>query len=93
MAWVRGRAIELYWIGSRIQNSMILNNPYWSVQQMVKVKTLVDSSATKNLVDQKTAKELGMTLQALPSAWNITNIDGTGNANGPIIHFCKLRIC
>jgi hypothetical protein len=51
---------------------------------MAKIKTLVDSGATENLVDQKTAKELGMTLQELPSACNITNIDGTGNPNRPI---------
>jgi predicted aspartyl protease len=57
---------------------------------MAEVKTLVDSGATKNLVDQNIAEELGMTLQALPSARNITNVDGTGNANGPIMHFCKL---
>jgi gag-polyprotein putative aspartyl protease len=92
MAWVQARAIELYRISSRVQNSMILNIPYRSVQQMAKVKTLVDSGATENLVDKETAKELRMTLQELPSARNITNVDGTGNANGPITHFCKLRI-
>jgi predicted aspartyl protease len=72
---------------------MILNILYQSVQQMAKIKTLVDSGATENLVDQETAKELGMTLQALPSAQNITNVDSTENTNGPIMHFCKLQIC
>jgi predicted aspartyl protease len=60
---------------------------------MAEIKTLMDSGATENLVDQGTAKELGMTLQALPSAQNITNVDRTGNANGPITHFCELQIC
>jgi Reverse transcriptase (RNA-dependent DNA polymerase)/RNase H-like domain found in reverse transcriptase/Aspartyl protease len=60
---------------------------------MAEVKTLVDSGTTKNLVDQEVAKELGMTLQALSSVQNITNVDGTGNANGPIMQFCKLQIC
>ena len=72
---------------------MILNIPYWSVQRMAKIKTLVDSGATKNLVDKKIVEELGMKLQELPLAQNITNVDGTGNANGPITHFCELRIC
>ena len=47
---------------------MILDIPYRSVQQMAKVKTLVDSSATENLVDIEMAKELGMMLQTLPLA-------------------------
>jgi hypothetical protein len=72
---------------------MVLNVPYQSVQQMAKVKTLVDSRATENLVDKEVAEELGMMLQKLPSVWNITNIDGTGNVNGPITHFCESRIC
>ena len=60
---------------------------------MAEIKTLVDSGATKNLVDMEVAKELGIMLQKLPSAQNITNVDGTRNANGPITHFCELRIC
>jgi predicted aspartyl protease len=60
---------------------------------MAEIRTLVDSGATKNLVDKEVAKELGIMLQELPSARNITNVDRTGNANGPITHFCKLRIC
>jgi predicted aspartyl protease len=60
---------------------------------MAKVKTLVDSRATENLVNKKIVRKLGMTLQELPLARNITNIDGTGNANGPIMRFCELRIC
>ena len=92
MAWVQARAIELYWISSRIQNSMILNIPYQSVQQMAKVKTLVDSRAIENLVDHDTTKRLNMTLQTLPLTRNITNVDGTGNMDGPISQFCELRI-
>ena len=72
---------------------MILNIPYQSVQWMAEVKTLVDSGATKNLVNKEVAEELGITLQELPLAWNITNVDRTGNVNGPITHFCELRIC
>ena len=60
---------------------------------MAKIKTLVDSRATENLVDKEVAEELGMMLQKLPLAQNITNVDGTRNANGPVTHFCKLRIC
>jgi hypothetical protein len=41
---------------------MILNIPYRSVQRMAKVKTLVDSGATKNLVNKEIAKDLGVTL-------------------------------
>jgi predicted aspartyl protease len=35
---------------------------------MAEIKTLVDSGATENLIDKEVAKELGMTLQELPSA-------------------------
>jgi hypothetical protein len=35
---------------------------------MAKIKTLVDSRATENLIDMKVAKELGIMLQKLPSA-------------------------
>jgi predicted aspartyl protease len=59
---------------------------------MADERALLDSGATENFVDETTWQQLGIRRKELKKPITITNVDGTENKRGKIMHYCWLRI-
>jgi gag-polyprotein putative aspartyl protease len=54
--------------------------------------TLLDSGATENFMDTRTAKRLRLRLLKLNTPRVVRNVDGTENRNGSITEYVRLRV-
>jgi Aspartyl protease len=59
---------------------------------MADEKALLDSRATENFIDETTWQQLGIGRKELGKPITVTNVDGTENKKGKIMHYCWLRI-
>ena len=59
---------------------------------MATASTLIDSGATENFVDQRTAERWHMPRKELPVPQPIVNVDGTENRAGMVCEACILEI-
>jgi len=55
-------------------------------------QVLLDSGASKNLIDEETWKTLGIGAFKLPKPITIYNVDGTENKQGKITQYCWLKV-
>jgi hypothetical protein len=53
---------------------------------------LVDSSTTKNFIDQETIRKLKLGTKKLETLVGLQNIDGTFNKSGQITHYLDLLV-
>jgi Aspartyl protease len=53
---------------------------------------MTDSGATENFIDKTTRQQLGIGHKELKRPITVTNVDGTENKKGKIMHYCWLRI-
>ena len=58
----------------------------------VTASALIDSSATENFVDVRTAEWSGMPRKTLPRPRPIVNVDGTKNKAGMVTEACILKV-
>jgi hypothetical protein len=59
---------------------------------MATASALVDSGATENFVDFRTAERWGMPRKVLPKPRPIVNVDGTENKAGMVTEACILEV-
>src|SRR6267142_3947284 len=65
---------------------------FLTVRQVTEGRALLDSGASKNLINKETWKTLEMGAFILPKPITIHNLDGTENKQGKITQYCWLRI-
>jgi hypothetical protein len=72
-----------------------LNIPitFSSMQGSKTGRALIDSSATENFIDDRTARRWELPTHDLIYPKKVFNVDGTENCNGMIVKSCMLHVC
>ena len=74
------------------KNSLNIKVDFEHTHGMAIARELVDSGATENFVDIRTAERWGMPRKTLFKPRPIVNVDGTENKAGAITEVCILEI-
>jgi hypothetical protein len=90
MAWFR--TVELKQVYIRRISTLYANITFKTSQLMANKKALLDSGATENFIDETTWQQLGIGHKGLERPITVTNVDGTENKKGKIMHYCWLCI-
>jgi hypothetical protein len=71
-------------------NALNLPISFLSVHKMIVEVALVDSRATENFIDQRTAQQWGVGTIKLSLPHLVYNVDGTQNQAGTLTEYCTL---
>jgi hypothetical protein len=72
-------------------NALNLPISFSSVHKMIADVALVDSGATENFIDQRTARRWRIGTLKLPLPRLVYNVDGTQNQAGTLTEYCTLH--
>jgi hypothetical protein len=89
-AWLRTTELKNVYI--RRISTLYANITFKTSQLMADEKALLDSGATENFIDETTWQWLGIGHKELKRPITVTNVDGTENKKGKIMHYCWLCI-
>ena len=79
-------------MNSSFKNSLYVKVNFKHAQGRGTANALIDSSATKNFIDVRTAERWGLPQKTLPNPRPIVNIDGTENKAGVVTKACILGV-
>jgi hypothetical protein len=74
------------------KNSLNINVDFRHALGTATASALIDSGATENFVDFRTAERWGMPQKVLPKPRPIVNVDGTENKAGMVTKACILEV-
>ena len=86
------RATRVYTTYARKTRAIHTGFKLLTMQQVTEEHTLLDSGASKNLIDKETWKTLGTRTFTLPKPITVYNVDGTENRQGKVTQYCWLKI-
>jgi hypothetical protein len=76
----------------RRTKAMYTSFEFSTVQRVAEEQVLLDSGASKNLIDEGTWKTLRIGAFVLPKLITIYNMDGMANKQGKITKYCWLKV-
>ena len=74
------------------RNSVNIELSFSTIHGKAAERALIDSGATDNFIDQRTAKRLHLTPRQLKQPRLLYNVDGTENLSGRVTSYCDLLI-
>jgi predicted aspartyl protease len=74
------------------KKSLNIQVDFEHAQGMATASALIDSGATENFVDIRTAERWNMPRKTLPKPRQIVNVDGTENRAGQVMEACILEV-
>ena len=83
-------SMRAYNVSSSTNQSIYGHFPFETAKHMTKEKGLLDSRATYNFIDVRTAIRLGLGTRKLKTPRTVTNVDGTTNRAGTISKYSNL---
>jgi gag-polyprotein putative aspartyl protease len=90
ITWTRDLSIDR--ANSSPKNSLYVKVNFEHAQGKGTANALVDSGATKNFIDIRTAERWGLPQKTLPNPRPIVNVDGTENKAGAVTKACILNV-
>src|SRR6267154_6472184 len=83
--------MRAYNVSSSTNRSIYAHFPFETAKHTTEEKGLLDSGATHNFIDVRTAIRLGLGTQKLKTPRTVTNVDGTPNRAGTISRYSNLE--
>src|SRR5882757_6009938 len=83
--------MRAYNVSSSTNRSIYAHFPFETAKHMTEEKGLLDSGATHNFIDVRTAIRLGLGTRKLKTPRTVTNVDGTTNQAGTILKYSNLE--
>ena len=74
------------------KNSLNIKVNFERTREKATVSALIDSGATENFIDIRTAERWGLPRKTLLRLWPIVNVDGTENKAGMVTEACILKV-
>jgi hypothetical protein len=90
ITWTRDLSIDR--VDSGPKNSLYVKVNFEHAQGGGTANALVDSGATENFIDIRTAERWGLPQRTLPNPRPIVNVDGTENKAGAVTRACILNV-
>ena len=72
------------------RNSVLIDSSFRTDHGMATERALIDSGATDNFIDQRTADRLKIKPRRLQQPRVLHNVDGTTNKDGKVTYYCNL---
>ena len=88
--WTRDVSVDR--VNSGPHNSLYVRVNFEHSQGREAARGLIDSGATENFVDIRTAERWGLPWKTLPNPRSIINVDGTNNKAGAVTEACILDV-
>jgi len=82
--------MRAYNVSSSTNQSIYAHFPFETAKHTTEEKGLLDSRATHNFIDVRTAIHLGLGTRKMKTPQTVTNIDGTTNRAGTISKYTNL---
>src|SRR5882757_2858564 len=83
--------MRAYNVSSSTNSSIYAHFPFETAKHTTDEKGLLDSGATHNFIDVRTAIRLGLGTRKLKVPRTVTNVDGTANRAGTISRYSNLE--
>ena len=74
------------------KNSLNIKVNFERTREKATASALIDSGATENFIDVRTAERWGLPRKTLPRLRPIVNVDGTENKAGMVTEACILEV-
>ena len=90
VAWVQAMSLDCVYVSHK--NSLNIKVNFERTQERATASALIDSGATENFIDIRTAEQWELPRKALPRPQPIVNINGTENKAGMVTKACILEV-